>query len=206
VAAIRPREPVLPGAGARPAARFLQVLDTYIAHDAPEGLVLVDQHALHERILYSRLQRDLAAGELGSQELLLPVPLRLPPTAMARAFAESPALARLGLRVEPFGPDTLAVRAVPSVLRGESLEELLLALLDPPEAHGGIPTGLDRRLFTLACHAAVKAGDPLDEREIEDLLRQGAELEHDATCPHGRPTRLVIGRVELERLFKRAGF
>jgi DNA mismatch repair protein MutL len=201
-----PREPVLPGAGARPAARFLQVLDTYIAHDGPEGLVLVDQHALHERVLYSRLQRDLAAGQLGSQELLLPVPLRLPATKLARALAETAALATLGLRLEPFGPETLAVRAVPAVLRGESLEELLLALLDPPEAHGGIPNGLDRRLFTLACHAAVKAGDPLDEREIEELLRQGAELEHDATCPHGRPTRLVIGRVELERLFKRAGF
>jgi DNA mismatch repair protein MutL len=168
--------------------------------------VLVDHHALHERVLYSRLQRELVAGQLGSQELLLPVPVRLPPGQMARALAEAPGLARLGLRVEPFGPETLAIRAVPAVLRGEALDELLAALLDPPELHGGVPHGLDRRLFTLACHAAVKAGDALDEREIEDLLRQGAELEHDATCPHGRPTRLVIGRPELERLFKRAGF
>ena len=94
---------------------------------------------------------------------------------------------------------------MPAVLRGESPGELLAALVEPADAHGGVPHGLDRRLFTMACHAAVKAGDPLDEAEIESLLRQGAELEHDATCPHGRPTRFLIGRAELERLFKRTG-
>ncbi|HEX5012294.1 MAG TPA: DNA mismatch repair endonuclease MutL [Planctomycetota bacterium] len=202
-----PAAPVLPGtAGLRPAARFLQVLDTYIAHDAPDGLVLVDQHALHERILYARLQRQLGEGRVESQRLLLPEPVRLPPQQHARALELADDLARLGLHVEAFGPDTLAVRAVPAVLRGESPGELLAALVEPADAHGGVPHGLDRRLFTMACHAAVKAGDPLDEAEIESLLRQGAELEHDATCPHGRPTRVLIGRAELERLFKRTGF
>ena len=132
--------------------------------------------------------------------------MRLPPQQHARALELADDLARLGLHVEAFGPDTLAVRAVPAVLRGESPGELLAALVEPADAHGGIPHGLDRRLFTMACHAAVKAGDPLDEAEIESLLRQGAELEHDATCPHGRPTRFLIGRTELERLFKRTGF
>ena len=203
----RPAAPVLPGtAGLRPAARFLQVLDTYIAHDVPEGLVLVDQHALHERILYARLQRQLTEGRVESQRLLLPEPVRLPPEQHARALELADDLARLGLHVEAFGPDTLAVRAVPAMLRGESPGELLAALVEPADAHGGVPHGLDRRLFTMACHAAVKAGDPLDEAEIESLLRQGAELEHDATCPHGRPTRFLIGRAELERLFKRTGF
>lgn len=199
--------PVLPAAaGLRPAARFLQVLDTYLVHDAPEGLVLVDQHALHERILYARLQRQRDEGRIESQRLLLPEPVRLPPRLHAAALESAAELRRLGLEVEAFGPDTLAVRAVPAVLRGESPAELLEAVLAPRELHGGVPDGLDRRLFTMACHAAVKAGDPLREDEISDLLRQGAELEHDATCPHGRPTRLVIGRDELERLFKRSGF
>ncbi|MGQ0551941.1 MAG: DNA mismatch repair endonuclease MutL [Planctomycetota bacterium] len=192
--------------GLRPAARYLQVLETYLLHDDPDGLVLIDQHALHERILYSRLQRDLAEGKLESQALLLPVPVRLTPTLHARALELAAELQRLGLQVVPFGPDTVAVQAVPTVLRRESLDELLRALIDPPELHGGIPHGLDRRLFTMACHAAVKSGDRLQEQEIEALLRQGAELEHDATCPHGRPTRLHISRVELERLFKRSGF
>jgi DNA mismatch repair protein MutL len=194
-----------PGA-LRPAARYLQVLDTYLVHDGPDGLVLVDQHALHERILYARLQRDLAEGRLPSQRLLVPETVRLAPSLHERALAARDELASLGLELDAFGPDTLAVQAVPAVLRGESVPELVETLLDPPELHGGIPHDLDRRLFTMACHAAVKAGDRLDEAEIESLLRQGQELEHDATCPHGRPTRLLIGRAELERLFKRSGF
>jgi len=204
---VAPPSVTLPAAhGLRPAARFLQVLDTYIAHDAPEGLVLVDQHALHERILYARLQRELLLGRVDSQRLLLPETVRLAPALHERALAMADELQRLGLEVEAFGPDMLAVSGVPALLRGEAPGELLAALVDPPDAHGGVPHGLDRRLFTMACHAAVKAGDPLDEAEIEALLRQGTELEHDATCPHGRPTRFVIGRTELERLFKRSGF
>jgi DNA mismatch repair protein MutL len=204
----------VPGQGAplpsleslRPVGRYLQVLDTYIAHDSPDGLVLVDQHALHERILYARLQNALTEGRVESQRLLLPETVQVPPRMHERALRIAEELARLGLVVEAFGPDTLAIHAIPAVLRQENLSDLLIALVEPPELHGGIPSGLDRRLFTIACHAAVKAGDTLDEREIEDLLRQGAELEHDATCPHGRPTRLVVGRDEFERLFKRSGF
>ena len=100
----------------------------------------------------------------------------------------------------------MAVHAIPAVLRHESVADLLRDVVCPPELHGGIPDGLDRRLFTMACHAAVKAGDPLNEEEITELFRGGEALEHDATCPHGRPTRLVISGDELEKLFKRTGF
>ncbi len=201
-----PSPPVAPLPVARTAARFLQILRTYIVHDSPDGLVLVDQHALHERILYARLVRARDEGRLGRQQLLVPEVARLSPLLHARALEQAESLAQLGLLIEAFGPESIAIRAVPAVLREESPQELLRALLDPVDAHGGIPHGLDRRLFTMACHAAVKAGDDLDASEIADLLRQGAELEHDATCPHGRPTRLRIGRAELERLFKRSGF
>ena len=81
-----------------------------------------------------------------------------------------------------------------------------LCCYDFQELHGGIPDGLDRRLFTMACHAAIKAGDPLREEEITELLTAGEDLEHDATCPHGRPTRVVIDDQQLETLFKRSGF
>lgn len=201
--------PVQPGAlvaGLRPARRFLQILNTYLVHEDPEGLVLIDQHALHERILYARLQRQLADGQLESQRLLVPETLRLQPSEAAQLESQAEDLARMGLEVEPFGPDSVAVRAVPAVLRSESLTELVRALLDPPDLHGGIPNGLDRRLFTMACHAAVKAGDPLDEKQIAAMLEKGEALEHDSTCPHGRPTRLRITRTELEKLFKRDGF
>ncbi|HTE07082.1 MAG TPA: DNA mismatch repair endonuclease MutL [Planctomycetota bacterium] len=190
----------------RRVAPCVQVLDTYIVHAGEDGLVLVDQHALHERILYARLQAALAEGRLESQRLLLPEAVRLSPALHARALELAPALERLGLSLAEFGPDTLAIHSIPAVLRQESLADLLVALVEPPDVHGGIPHGLDRRLFTMACHAAVKAGDPLTAPEMEALLRQGEELEHDATCPHGRPTRLAIGRTELERLFKRSGF
>ncbi len=198
---------VLPSLGAgRSAVPCVQVLDTYIVHASDTGLVLVDQHALHERILYSRLQAALAEGRLPSQRLLLPETVRLPPALHARALELSDTLESLGLSIAEFGPDTLAIHAIPAVLRQESLGDLLMALVEPPDVHGGIPHGLDRRLFTMACHAAIKAGDPLSAPDMQALLRQGEELEHDATCPHGRPTRLAIGRTELERLFKRSGF
>ena len=190
----------------RPAARYLQVLDTYLAHDTPDGLVLVDQHALHERILYARLQDQLGEGKLPTQALLVPQPVRLDPALHAQALEKAEELAHLGLEIEDFGQDTVVVRSVPAVLRHEKLDDLVVALVAPPDLHGGIPSGLDRRLFTMACHAAVKAGDPLKEDEIAELLEQGEALEHDSSCPHGRPTRLVIGRTELERLFKRNGF
>jgi len=190
----------------RAAARFLQVLDTYLVHDSPEGLVLVDQHALHERVLYARLQDDLANGRIARQGLLVPHPVHLTPELHAEALERADELLAMGLEIEDFGQDTVVVRSVPAVLRHERIEDLVEALVAPPDVHGGVPHGLDRRLFTMACHAAIKAGDPLEEEEIAALLEQGAELEHDSTCPHGRPTRLLIGRTELERLFKRSGF
>ncbi|MDG2148556.1 MAG: DNA mismatch repair endonuclease MutL [Planctomycetota bacterium] len=202
-----PAAPTLTGVGrVKAAARFLQVLDTYLIHDSPEGLVLVDQHALHERILYARLQDDLAAGRIERQGLLVPHPVRLTPELHALALEKSEELQRLGLEIEDFGSDTVVVRSVPAVLRQESVDDLVEALVAPPDVHGGVPHGLDRRLFTMACHAAVKAGDKLKEEEIAELIEQGEQLEHDSTCPHGRPTRLLIGSTELERLFKRSGF
>jgi len=194
------------GRPARPAARYLQVLDTYLVMASPDGLLLVDQHALHERILYARLQAALDEGRVASQRLLVPEPVTLSPSHHARALELRDELARLGLEIEPFGEDVLSVCAVPGVLRHEPLAELLEALVEPPDLHGGIPSGLDRRLFTMACHAAIKAGDALEEAQIADLLRQAEELEHASSCPHGRPTTLLVGPVELERLFKRDGF
>jgi DNA mismatch repair protein MutL len=191
---------------ARPAVRFLQVLDTYLVHDGPDGLVIVDQHALHERILYARLQKARDEGRVESQRLLVPITVRLDPVDLAAATERADEFASLGIEVAPFGNDLVAISAVPAVLRAEDPAALLGDLLHPKDLHGGIPDDLDRRLFTIACHSAVRSGDPLSEADAQALLEQGGELEHDATCPHGRPTRLVVGKTELERLFKRSGF
>jgi DNA mismatch repair protein MutL len=191
---------------ARPAVRFLQVLDTYLVHDGPDGLVIVDQHALHERILYARLQKARDEGSVESQRLLVPITLRLDPVDLAAATERADEFASLGLELAPFGNDLVAISAVPAVLRAEDPAALLGDLLHPKDLHGGIPDDLDRRLFTIACHSAVRSGDPLSEADAQALLEQGGQLEHDATCPHGRPTRLVVGKTELERLFKRSGF
>ncbi|RKY21389.1 MAG: DNA mismatch repair endonuclease MutL [Planctomycetota bacterium] len=191
---------------ARAAVRFLQVLDTYLVHDGPEGLVIVDQHALHERILYARLAQARDAGQIERQRLLLPQTVRLDPLDLAAATERADEFKRIGLELAPFGHDLVAISAVPAVLRNEDPGALLMDLLHPRDLHGGIPDDLDRRLFTIACHAAVRSGDPLSEEDAAELLRQGSELEHDATCPHGRPTRLVVGKAEFERLFKRSGF
>ncbi len=201
-----PATPAVPAPAPRAVQQFLQSQNTYLLHDTPEGLVVIDQHALHERVLYSKLQKDLADGKLESQRLLMPETVKLSPIEHAQALEMRDELARFGLEVDDFGPDTVAIRAVPAVLRHEPLDDLLRALLDPPDLHGGIPNGLDRRLFTMACHAAVRAGDALSEPEAAAILEQGAALEHDDTCPHGRPTRLVITRDELDKLFKRTGF
>lgn len=198
--------PAVPAPPPRAVQRFLQVQNTYLLHDTQDGLVVIDQHALHERVLYSKLQQDLADGKLESQRLLMPETVKLSPTEHAQAVEMRDELARFGLEVDEFGPDTIAIHAVPAVLRHEPLDDLLRALLNPPDLHGGIPNGLDRRLFTMACHAAVRAGDALSEDEAGAILEQGAALEHDDTCPHGRPTRLVITRDELDKLFKRTGF
>jgi DNA mismatch repair protein MutL len=202
-----PARDLTPGLlSARPAVRFLQVLDTYLVHDGPDGLVIVDQHALHERILYARLQKARDEGRVESQRLLVPITVRLDPVDLAAATERADEFASLGLEVAPFGNDLVAISAVPAVLRAEDPAALLGDLLHPKDLHGGIPDDLDRRLFTIACHSAVRSGDPLSEADAQALLEQGGELEHDATCPHGRPTRLVVGKTELERLFKRSGF
>ncbi len=196
----------VPASPPAPAGEYLQLLDTYIVHASPEGMVLIDQHALHERILYARLQKERANGGLESQGLLVPETVKLEPSDYARAEARREDLHALGLLFDLLEPDAISITAVPSVLRHESLSDLVHALLDPPEVHEGIPDGLDRRLFTMACHAAIKAGDPLGQEDVASLIRQGEALEHDATCPHGRPTRVVITGETFERLFKRSGF
>jgi DNA mismatch repair protein MutL len=185
-----------------------QVLDTYVLAEAPDGaLVLVDQHAAHERLTHEALRAQLLeGGAVRSQPLLLPAVVDMPPAEAARLLAEAEPLARLGLEIEGFGPGAVLVRAVPALLGAPDPAPLLRDLAEEL-AEWEEATALDRRLDAavarLACHGSVRAGRRLSPAEMAALLRQMEETPRAATCSHGRPTFLRLGPAELGRLFGR---
>jgi len=184
-----------------------QVLGTYLVLEAPDGLVLIDQHALHERILFDRINARLGQGALEMQHLLVPAVVHLSSAEVARVEEERALFESLGWEVEPFGTDAVAVQAVPAVLRRPDPEAMLREVLGLLES--GRREGLDRTALLssvvdrLACRAAVMAGDTLHPDEVLALLAQAETLNHAHSCPHGRPTRLRLSRHELERYFHR---
>ncbi|MGA2068848.1 MAG: DNA mismatch repair endonuclease MutL [Thermoguttaceae bacterium] len=205
----RPTDQVPPEPGSPATARpllALQVHNRYLVTESREGVTIIDQHALHERILYEHLRARIAAGGIETQSLLVPEPVDLSPAEAAAALEDRELLARLGLRIEPFGGDTVLVAAFPAMLANMNPAEVLHALLERLVAGRRKPERedmLDDLLHTIACRAAIKAGDRLSPGEIEALLQE-RHLVHDAHhCPHGRPTALVFTREELDRQFRR---
>ena len=201
--------PLEPVAEDHPLGRPLaQILDTYVLAEAPDGaLVLVDQHAAHERLTHEALRAQLLeGGAVRSQPLLLPAVVDMPPADAARLLAQAEPLARLGLEIEGFGPGAVLVRAVPALLGAPDPAPLLRDLAEEL-AEWEEATALDRKLDAavarLACHGSVRAGRRLSPAEMAALLRQMEETPRAATCSHGRPTFLRLGPAELERLFGR---
>jgi DNA mismatch repair protein MutL len=204
---------------ARPAIRFAelrllgQLLGAYLLVEDKEGLLLVDQHAAHERVLYERLRAAWLARGVARQALLAPEVVELPELAAAALGAELPLAARLGFEVEPFGARSVAVRAVPALLAGRDPAALVRGLADElAEARslGAAPTAssrrvdlADRALATLACHAARTAGEVLDPREQRVLLDSLDTIPWAPTCPHGRPVAVSLPLAEVERRFGR---
>jgi len=185
-----------------------QALGTYLVLEGDGELVLVDQHALHERVLFDRINARLREqGNLEVQRLLVPAVVHLDPADAERLQSSADLLQTLGWIVEPFGTDAVAVRGVPAVLRRPDPEVALTELLELLER--GTQDGLDRTALisvavdSLACRSAVMAGDVLHEDEVLALLEQAEALNHSHSCPHGRPTRLTLSRGQLERWFHR---
>jgi len=181
-----------------------QVLDGYLVAESEDGVVLVDQHAAHERVLYNRFlarleQRSLAAA---SQALLLPETVELEPGQVAAAADHSERLRALGFAVEDFGPRALRVTAVPAETPADralpALRELLTVL-----AGARADAGQSEAAASLACHSAVRFGDRLDPAEQRRLLAELEVADQSITCPHGRPTRLLLTWQELKRHFRR---
>jgi DNA mismatch repair protein MutL len=184
----------------------LQVHNTYIVQESEAGMVVIDQHALHERILYQQLRKKFQDGQLESQRLLVPEPVSLPAAEAAIILESSDLLNKFGVQVEPFGGDTVLVTAYPAILANQNPAEILGGVVDKLIEDGGNLNQedlIDELLHMISCKAAIKAGDQLSSEEISALLDH-RELCQDAHhCPHGRPTSLVFSREELDRRFKR---
>jgi DNA mismatch repair protein MutL len=184
-----------------------QLLATYILAEAPDGaLVLVDQHAAHERLTHEALKAQAAEGQVRAQPLLLPVVVERPSAEIACLLAAAPALARLGLEIEGFGPGAVLVRAMPALLGTPDPAPLLADLAEELAESGealALADRLDGAIARLACHGSVRAGRRLNGAEMAALLRQMEATPRAATCSHGRPTFVRLDQAALERLFGR---
>ena len=185
-----------------------QILDSYILAETDDGLVIVDQHAAHERIVYERLKAQLREGGIARQLLLVPEVVELEAGERAVLVEHRQALEELGILLEPFGGDAVIVREVPALLgeAGGRLAELLRDVAQELESCGealSLRESLERVLATLACHGSIRAGRRLSVAEMDALLRQIEQTPYSAQCNHGRPTYVTLDRGGLERLFAR---
>jgi DNA mismatch repair protein MutL len=187
-------------------AACAQVHDTYIVAQTRDGIIIVDQHAAHERIVYERLKAALASTGVARQLLLIPEIVELDEAAVERLLARADALARYGLVVEPFGPGAVAVRETPALLGAIDARALMRDLAEHlAEWEEALP--LERRLMhvaaTMACHGSVRAGRRLKPAEMNALLREMETTAGSGQCNHGRPTYVELARSDIERLFGR---
>jgi DNA mismatch repair protein MutL len=176
---------------------------TYIIAEGPAGLYLVDQHAAHERVMYERFLKDLGASVQPAQPLLAPLALDLTPSQASLVSTFSDALEAHGFGVEPFGGGGYLLRAAPAGLRREDPARAFTELLDLLTREDAPSDPRHRVAASLACHAAVRAGQTLAPEEMRDLIEQLEACETPQTCPHGRPTMLHLSAGELARRFSR---
>ncbi|MCG3136443.1 MAG: DNA mismatch repair protein MutL [Phycisphaerae bacterium] len=202
--------PPIPGTSFPPiteaAPPVIQLHRTYLVTETPEGMLVIDQHALHERIIYDQLRQRIAGGTLESQRLLIPEPVSLQPAHIDSLLHHEELLARLGIELSTFGPETIAVNAFPAMLNPAIIVEFMTDLADRLlEASHAQHTEvlIHEVLDMMACKAAVKAGDPLTLQEMATLIEQRHLIEKGSNCPHGRPTSLRFTLADLERQFKR---
>ena len=183
-----------------------QLHETYVVAQTADGIVIVDQHAAHERLVYERMKTALAAGGIARQPLLIPEVVDLDPAEVARVTGRAAELAELGLVVEAFGPDAVMVREVPAMLGKLDVKGLVRDLADDI-AETGKALSLKERLEevsgTLACHMSVRAGRRLTADEMNALLREMEATPHSGQCNHGRPTYVELKLADIEKLFGR---
>lgn len=183
-----------------------QVHGTYIVAQTRDGVVIVDQHAAHERLVYERMKAQMAAGAVARQALLVPEVVRLDPAEAERVAEAAPQLAELGLVVEGFGPGAVLVRETPALLGETDVQALVRDIADDLTENGqalALKERLGEVCGTMACHGSVRAGRRLTAPEMDALLREMEATPHSGQCNHGRPTYVELKLADIERLFGR---
>ena len=218
----RPYEIPRPGAGTEPLATegtapewlptddlrgpFLQIDRTYLVRVLPDGFEIVDQHALHERLTFELLRREVRAGRVEVQRQLVPELVELSRADLGLLAGHFEALKRIGIELEAFGETTIAVHGLPARLRHPDADGLVGDLVEILGRTGKLPSAedvIEEVLHSAACRSSIMAGDALTEDEIKTLLARAKELETDQTCPHARPTRVRFSLADLEKAFHR---
>jgi DNA mismatch repair protein MutL len=180
---------------------------TYIVAEGPDGMFLIDQHSAHERILYEKMIAEAAQARVASQALLEPVAVELTPEGASLIEEGLEALLALGFEIEPFGTDTMLVRALPAILIEENVHKILDEIVADLQA-GDEPLAneMEARIVRRVCkQAAIKAGQTLSRQEMDELIRQLETCASPHTCPHGRPTMIHLSAVQLAQEFGRLG-
>lgn len=184
----------------------MQVYNRYLITETEEGVVVIDQHALHERILYEEIREKVLSDSVEMQRLLVPEPVQLTAGEAAAVMENRETLAKLGVEVDEFGNDTILIAAYPAMLANLNPGEVLRTIAEKlmtPEKQLERRDLLDELLHMISCKAAIKAGDRLTSEEIGALIERRHLVQDAHHCPHGRPTTLVFSRDELDKRFKR---
>jgi DNA mismatch repair protein MutL len=183
-----------------------QVRNTYIVASTRQGLVIIDQHVAHERVLYEQLCYRRGASPIPKQHLLTPETLQLSRRDALLLHEKLPELEAIGFELEPFGVDTYLIRAVPAALKGDPVQTLrdIIDELVELSVSKRLPIAREQIWVTTSCKLAVKAGDPLSMPEMRKLIEDLARTENPYLCPHGRPITIVMTWHEIERKFKRS--
>jgi len=183
-----------------------QMFENFIVAQNGDALVLVDQHAAHERLVYEKFKSQLASGPVASQMQLIPVVIELPEEDCSRLEDAAPTLERLGLYLERFGPRAVAVRETPALLGQADVDGLVRDLADGLMEWDSTETlgdRLDAIIARMACHGSVRSGRVLRVDEMNALLREMERTPHSGQCIHGRPTYVELKKADLERMFGR---
>jgi len=184
-----------------------QVHENYIISQTRDGVVIVDQHAAHERLVYEKMKAQLAASGITTQPLLVPEIVELDAASAQRLLDAADELTASGLVIDGFGPAAIAVREVPSLIAGGNIAKLIKDVaddLDTFEASTGVQERVDHVLSTMACHGSVRSGRRLKPEEMNALLREMESTPHSGQCNHGRPTYVELKLSDIERLFGRS--
>jgi DNA mismatch repair protein MutL len=187
-----------------------QLRESFILAAGDDGLWIIDQHVAHERVLFEKILRDRRLEKVQRQRLLMPVLVELKPWQMVVFAQIAEELERNGFEVEPFGPQTLAVKAAPIGLEGVALERMLAEVIEQsaedseqPKQNEELKTLRTRIAASIACHSAIKVNTALDPVRMEWLLLELAKTSHPTSCPHGRPIALLYSWKEIQRAFHR---